>query len=82
MCDELFDLIESLKNNNVGISAADTGTGKTYVSIHIAKVLGLKPLIICPKSVIYSLLNVINLFDIEYYGISNYESFKKMNKLE
>jgi superfamily II DNA or RNA helicase len=69
-------LLNSIIKYNIGISAADTGTGKTYISIHIAKELKLKPLIICPKSVIYSWLDVIKKFNIEYYGITNYELIK------
>lgn len=38
--------------------------------------MGLKPLIICPKSVITSWTNVLSFFDVEYYGVSNYESIQ------
>jgi superfamily II DNA or RNA helicase len=69
-------LIKALNNNNIAISTAETGTGKTYIAIYIAKLLNLKPLIICPKTIIYNWINVLNIFDINYYGISNYESFK------
>ena len=69
-------LIKALNNNNIAISTAETGTGKTYIAIYIAKLLNLKPLIICPKTIIYNWINVLNIFDINYYGIANYESFK------
>lgn len=75
-------LIESLLKNNIGISAADTGTGKTYIAIYIAKTLNLKPFIICPKSVIYNWINVIKKFEIEYYGIANYELIKNLTFYE
>ena len=70
------ELINSLDINNIAISCADTGTGKTYITIHIAKLLKLKPFVICPKSIIYNWINVMKIFDVEYYGISNYESIK------
>ena len=44
-------MIKSLHNYNIDIDASDTGTGKTYCALSIAKKLNLKPLIICPKSV-------------------------------
>lgn len=38
--------------------------------------LGLKPFIICPKSVLSSWKYVLDLFDCDYYGITNYESMQ------
>ncbi len=66
-------LVYSLKTYNRALDASDTGTGKTYSAIAVAKSLGLKPFIICPKSVISSWINVLKFFDCQYYGISNYE---------
>jgi hypothetical protein len=66
-------LVESLKKHNRALDASDTGTGKTYSAIAIAKILGLKPFIICPKSVIQTWSEVLDFFDCPYYGISNYE---------
>jgi SNF2 family DNA or RNA helicase len=74
--DHVNILIESLKTNNVAIDISNTGCGKTYCSIFMCKKLNLLPLVICPKSVISNWLTVIKLFDIDYIGISNYESFK------
>lgn len=69
-------LVYSLKTYNRGLDASDTGTGKTYASIAAAATLGLKPFIVCPKSVISSWLDVIKHFGIESYGVSNYEQIK------
>lgn len=69
-------LINSLKKNNIALSTAETGTGKTYISIYIAKLLNLKPFIVCPKTVIYNWINVSKIFNVPLLGISNYESFK------
>jgi superfamily II DNA or RNA helicase len=56
------------------LDASDTGTGKTYTSIALCIELGLKPLIICPKSVLTNWKHVLDHFGAKYYGISNYES--------
>jgi SNF2 family DNA or RNA helicase len=71
-------LITSLNNHNRCLDASDTGTGKTYTAIAAAKHLDLKPLIICPKSVINSWRAVLRHFGYEdnYYGIGNYELIK------
>lgn len=69
-------LIHSLKTYNRALDASDTGTGKTYSAIATCLLLGLKPLIICPKSVLTSWITVINYFQAEFYGISNYELFQ------
>lgn len=66
-------LINSLKKYNRALDASDTGTGKTYSAIAICKALNLKPLIICPKSVIKSWQDCLKYFDCDYYGVSNYE---------
>lgn len=55
------------------LDASDTGTGKTFTSIAVAMAAGLKPFVVCPKSVITSWLNALKHFGSECYGISNYE---------
>lgn len=72
------NLITSLQTNHRVLDASDTGTGKTYTAIASCVELGLKPLIICPKSVINSWHNVIEHFDYHenIYGIANYELIK------
>jgi superfamily II DNA or RNA helicase len=58
------------------LDGSDTGTGKTYSSIAVCMQLGLKPFIICPKSVISSWKSALKFFKIKYYGVSNYESLQ------
>ncbi|QKF94386.1 helicase/uvrB [Fadolivirus algeromassiliense] len=70
------NIIYSLKTYNRVLDSSDTGTGKTYSSIAACKTMNLKPLIICPKSVITSWKNVLNHFNADYYGVSNYESIQ------
>jgi len=66
-------IINSLVIYNRALDASDTGTGKTYTSICACKIIGWKPFVICPKSVISSWLSVFEFFNCEYYGITNYE---------
>jgi len=66
-------IINSLVVYNRALDASDTGTGKTFTSICACKVIGWKPFIICPKSVISSWLKVLEYFQCDFYGITNYE---------
>ncbi|AGF85457.1 helicase [Moumouvirus goulette] len=68
------NLKRSLEIHNRALDTSDTGTGKTYTSIALCVEMGLKPLIICPTSVIDNWKNVLKHFKANYYGISNYES--------
>ena len=70
----LNQLYDSFKINKCILDASDTGTGKTYVALVLCKKLGLKPFIICPKSVICAWQNVAKQLNIEIFGVSNYES--------
>lgn len=68
-----LSLIFAFENSNIIIDASDTGTGKTYCSLAICKQFGLKPIIVCPKSVIQNWKEVSEYFDIEPETIINYE---------
>lgn len=68
-----LSLIYSFENSNIIIDASDTGTGKTYCSLAVCKHFNLKPIIICPKSVIQSWTEVCQYFEIEPETIINYE---------
>ena len=74
--DHSQNIAYSLKTYKRALDASDTGTGKTYTAIASAIRLKLKPLIICPKSVINNWKKVLDFFNCEYYGISNYESIQ------
>lgn len=67
-------LISDLKHGNA-LDASDTGTGKTYVAIAIAKHLGLMPIVITPKPVITSWRKVAATMDVNIF-VSNYEQFR------
>lgn len=72
----LLQLYECLKAKDRVIDASDTGTGKTYTAIAVAKMLKCKPFIICPKSVVTNWIQVCKYFDIKILGIANYEMIK------
>ena len=63
----------AFENSNIIIDASDTGTGKTYCSLAICKQFGLKPIIICPKSVIQNWKDVCEYFEIQPEIVINYE---------
>jgi superfamily II DNA or RNA helicase len=68
-----LSLIYSFENSSKIIDASDTGTGKTYCSLAVCKQFKLKPIIICPKSVIQNWKDVCAFFEIEPENIINYE---------
>ena len=68
-----LSMIFAFENSNIIVDASDTGTGKTYCSLAIAKQFKLKPIIVCPKSVIENWKNVCEFFEIEPENIINYE---------
>jgi len=77
----------SMKKNNRALDCSDPGTGKTYTSAALCVSMGLKPFIICPRSVIIAWRDVLKKLKCKYYGISNYETLQNCryypeNKLE
>ncbi len=71
-------LIHSLFRNGAAIDASDTGTGKTYTALAIAKFLGKIPVVICPKPAIYGWRKVAEYMDIEI-NVTNYEQVTRGN---
>lgn len=61
-----------------GLDASDTGVGKTPVSCGVAKVLGRKIFVVCPKSVIHPWYRIAKLFGVEAIVI-NYEALRTGN---
>ena len=47
-------LMTSLINHGYAKDGSDTGTGKTFVALYLAKKMGLVPFVLCPKSVVPS----------------------------
>lgn len=70
-------LCATLKKNGAGIDGSDTGTGKTYVACAVARELGLKVAVVCPKSVISAWKKIIvKHFGMKPVFVLNYESVK------
>jgi superfamily II DNA or RNA helicase len=73
----IFNLITAFRTNSILLDGSDTGTGKTYTAIALCAQLGLRPFIICPKTVMNKWLNVCNIFNVDYLNIINYEAINK-----
>jgi len=70
-------LAESIRVHGAAIDGSDTGTGKTYNAIGVARELGYKVAVICPKAVINSWERVISdHFGLETEFVLNYEALK------
>jgi superfamily II DNA or RNA helicase len=74
--DHVDNLVRIIKANNAVLDASDTGTGKTYTALATCKILNLKPIIVCPKSVMSSWKRVSKIFKIKPFFIVNYETVK------
>ena len=70
------NMIRILTNNKTVLDASDTGTGKTYTAVASCAQLGLRPFIICPKSVIYAWRRVCSDFNVKPITIVNFESVR------
>jgi superfamily II DNA or RNA helicase len=69
-------LIASIKKYHRVLDASDTGTGKTYSALCVAKELNLIPIIVCPKSVVPHWRAAVGHFDITEFYVSNYEQYR------
>jgi superfamily II DNA or RNA helicase len=58
---------------HVFLDASATGTGKTYAAMALCAVLKLKPIIVCPKSVLSAWTAIAELFGVSPTIIVNYE---------
>lgn len=70
------NIVRIIQNNKTILDASDTGTGKTYTAIASCKMLGFRPIIICPKSVITSWTKVCKYFELQPQYIVNYETLR------
>ena len=70
------NIVRILQNNKSVLDASDTGTGKTYTAIAACSHLGLRPFVVCPKSVIYAWRRVCDNFKVKPITVVNYESLR------
>lgn len=68
-------LVASIMENGGALDGSDTGTGKTYVAISIAKYLKLFPIVVTPVSVIPAWKDVARIFKCKYFAL-NYEQYR------
>jgi len=68
-------LMTSLLRNGYAKDGSDTGTGKTFVALYVAKKMGLVPFVLCPKSVVPSWKDTMLGFGYEpdEHHVYNYE---------
>lgn len=77
--DHVKKLIYAIENYCGALDGSDTGTGKTFTSLSVAKELNLFPIVITRKAVIPSFKKAMqNHFGIDGF-VSNYEQFKNGN---
>lgn len=70
-------LTKILLEKGSALDASDTGVGKTYCAVHVAKNLGLPVGIICPKAVIPAWKRVCEAEGLEPAFILNYEKITR-----
>lgn len=70
-------LIECALSEQCILDASPTGTGKTYCALKLCEEIGMRPFIVCPKSVITNWLNVSKYMHVPLFGVSNYEKAKR-----
>ena len=77
---ELVDsLREILLTHGSGLNSSATGTGKTLMSVELARDLGITPLVVCPKAVINGWQRTFEEQGVPYLGIINYEKLRTGN---
>lgn len=69
-------LVASVRARGAVLDASDVGTGKTYSALAACRELGLKPLVVCPKSVIPSWKKAAAHFGLAIEAI-NYELVRR-----
>lgn len=71
-----LDLLAVHKKHQASLDASDTGTGKTYVAAQMALDMGVRPLIVCPKSVISNWKRVCKEIGVDPLDVLNPEKIK------
>ncbi len=70
-------LCAAIKHNDAALDGSDMGAGKTYSAVAVARELGMKIGVVCPKAVISAWNKVISKhFGMKAQFVVNYESLK------
>jgi hypothetical protein len=72
----IINLISILLEKSIALDGSETGTGKTYMAIATCIELGKRPIIICPKTIMFNWLIVCDYFGVKPYEIVNYETIR------
>lgn len=72
----VIKLVSILVSKHIALDASDTGIGKTYIASAVCRELGRRPIIICPKTLIYTWNSVLSFFGVKSYDIVNYETLR------
>ena len=67
-------IVKLFDRHDIVIDKSTMGAGKTITSLAVAKTLGLKPFVICTKSVIEYWQEWADIVGVELAGVRNYES--------
>lgn len=69
-------LVDIIRRFRAALDLSKTGTGKTYTALAVCRVLGLRPFIVCPKSVITKWKHLAAAFGLSPLFVTNYEDLK------
>jgi superfamily II DNA or RNA helicase len=69
-------LVRTLLRYKIALDSSDTGVGKTYMAAAVCLELGRRPVVVCPKSLIYNWITVFKIFGVKHYDVVNYETIK------
>jgi len=72
----ILRLIRILVQKSIALDGSDTGVGKTYIAIAICVEMGRRPIIVCPKTLIYNWISVCEFFGVKPYDVVNYETIR------
>jgi superfamily II DNA or RNA helicase len=71
------ELLSMLQKYDIAIDASQTGTGKTFVTLALAKRLRLGIRIICPKTLIPNWKDLCENYEIQLISINTYSKFSE-----
>ncbi len=72
-------LVKAIQQHGAALDSSDTGTGKTLKAIEIAKSLGLRPFVVCPKTVIAAWESTLKGQGVEGGLVYNWEKLRAGN---
>jgi superfamily II DNA or RNA helicase len=72
-------LVDCLVKYPYALDASDTGTGKTFTSLFVAKALGQEPFVLAPKIVFSAWQDAAKACGVKLSGVTNVEKLKAKN---